>query len=294
MPATWRMNRPGRPSVEAKVGSNAPSLVGLDSLLDFHVEVSLDGEALTPEEIERLLAATDGLALLRGKWVEIDPTRLRVTLDQFAAVERLSAEQGVPFAQAMRMLAGAGIGDDLLATTATTWGHVTAGAWLAETLAGCRSPEALASASPGGALKAELRPYQEIGVRGLGFLTRLGLGACLADDMGLGKTIQILALLLTLDRRGPRSGPSLLVAPASLLANWAAEAARFAPSLRVLVAHPSFTAPDRLKAMTSHALAETDLVVTSYATLARRRPSRIPMPSRRGPSRRCAADAASP
>jgi superfamily II DNA or RNA helicase len=269
MPATWRMNRPGRPSVEAKVGSNAPSLVGLDSLLDFHVEVSLDGEALTPEEIERLLAATDGLALLRGKWVEIDPARLRLTLDQFAAVERLSAEQGVPFAQAMRMLAGAGIGDDLLATTATTWGHVAAGDWLAETLAGCRTPAALASADPGGALKAELRPYQEIGVRWLGFLNRLGLGACLADDMGLGKTIQVLALLLTLDRRGPRSGPSLLVAPASLLANWAAEAARFAPSLRVLVAHPSFTAPDRLKAMTSDALAETDLVVTSYGTLAR-------------------------
>jgi non-specific serine/threonine protein kinase len=269
MPATWRMNRPARPSVEAKVGSNAPSLVGLDSLLDFHVEVSLDGEALTPEETEQLLAATDGLALLRGKWVEVDPARLKVTLDQFAAVERLSVEQGVPFAQAMRMLAGAGIGGDLLATPASPWGHVTAGAWLAETLAGCRSPEALASAGPGSALKADLRPYQAIGVRWLGFLTRLGFGACLADDMGLGKTIQVLALLLTLDRRGPRSGPTLLVAPASLLANWAAEAARFAPSLRVLVAHPSFTASDRLKAMTSDALAETDLVVTSYGTLSR-------------------------
>jgi superfamily II DNA or RNA helicase len=270
MPAAWRMNRPGRPSVEAKVGSNAPSLVGLDSLLDFHVEVSLDGEALTQEEIERLLAATDGLALLRGKWVEIDPATLRLTLDQFKAIERLSAEQGVPFAQAMRMLAGAEIGGDLLAPPlATPWGHVTAGAWLAETLKGSRSPEALVSAASGGALKAELRPYQEIGVRWLGFLTRLGLGACLADDMGLGKTIQILALLLALDRRGVHAAPSILVAPASLLANWAAEAARFAPSLRLLVAHPSFTASDRLKAITRNSLAEIDLVVTSYGTLSR-------------------------
>ena len=61
----WRMNRPSRPSVEATVGSKAPSVVGVDSLLDFHVEVSLDGEALTREEIERLLASTDGLTLLR-------------------------------------------------------------------------------------------------------------------------------------------------------------------------------------------------------------------------------------
>jgi superfamily II DNA or RNA helicase len=269
MPSTWRMNRPSRPSVAATVGTNAPSLVGLQSMMDFRVEVSLDGEALTAEETQNLLASTDGLALLRGKWVEVDPDRLKATLDTFAATERLSAKQGVPFAQAMRLLAGAGIGDEPSVTgPAAQWGRVTAGSWLAETLAGCRSPERLAAAHPGDALKTELRPYQEIGVRWLGFLTRLGLGACLADDMGLGKTIQVLALLLTLDRRTP-SAPSLLVAPASLLANWATEAGRFAPSLRVLVAHPSFTPPDRLKAMTSDDLAKTDLVVTSYGALLR-------------------------
>jgi superfamily II DNA or RNA helicase len=270
MPANWRMNRPSRPSVEATVGSTAPSLVGLDSMLDFRVEVSLDGEVLTAEEIEQLLAATDGLAMLRGRWVEVDPGRLKTTLDNFEAIERLSAAQGVPFAQAMRMLAGAEIGGDLSAAVhSTSWAHVKAGAWLAEALAGCRGPEALASADPGGALKAELRSYQEIGVRWLAFLTRLGLGACLADDMGLGKTIQVLALLLTLDRRKAKSAPSVLVAPASLLANWAAEAARFAPSLRLLVAHPSFTEPDRLKAITPDSLADVDLVVTSYGTLSR-------------------------
>jgi len=79
------------------------------------------------------------------------------------------------------------------------------------------------------ALHAELRSYQLDGYRWLSYLAALGLGACLADDMGLGKTIQILALLLT----RVEAGPALVVGPTSVCANWMAEAARFAPSLRV-------------------------------------------------------------
>jgi len=283
MPAAWRMNRPSRPAVEATVGSAAPSLLGVESLLDFRVEVSLDGEALTGEEIAGLLATTDGLAMLRGKWVEVDATRLKATLDKFQAVDALAKKEGVRFAEAMRLLAGADIGGaeevQLGGAFGRTpvasdglsqqWGHVTAGPWLAETLAGCRSPEGLARADPGAALKASLRPYQQVGVRWLSFLLQLGLGACLADDMGLGKTIQVLALLLTLDRSEGNAAPSLLVAPASLLANWALEAERFAPSLRVMIAHPSFMPADVLKAMTPERVAEIDLVVTTYASLLR-------------------------
>jgi len=49
MPANWRMNRPSRPSVEATVVSASPSVLGTDALLDFRVQVSLDGEILTIE-----------------------------------------------------------------------------------------------------------------------------------------------------------------------------------------------------------------------------------------------------
>jgi SNF2 family DNA or RNA helicase len=102
----------------------------------------------------------------------------------------------------------------------------------------------------------------------LGFLIRLGLGACLADDMGLGKTLQALALVLTIARREEPRRPSLIVAPASLIANWASEAERFAPSLSVFVAHPAFS-PAELLRDPEDTLAASDLVVTSYAALLR-------------------------
>ena len=56
MPATWRMNRPARPQVKATVGGKAPSQLGMDALLDFRMEVTLDGESLSAAEIKRLLA----------------------------------------------------------------------------------------------------------------------------------------------------------------------------------------------------------------------------------------------
>ena len=270
MPAAWRAGRPSRPTVEATVGSDAPSVVGASSLLDFQVDVSLDGEPLTSEEIERLVASVDGLAMLRGKWVEVDSTHLKATLDRYSEVERVAREEGVSFGRAMRLLAGAEIGrEDAAAVSDGAWAHVNAGPWLAEALAACRNPETLAANHPGEALKATLRAYQDVGLRWLGFLTRLGFGACLADDMGLGKTIQVLALLLTLRAREGDGRPSLIVAPASLLANWAAEAERFAPSLKVRVAHPAFMPAERLKAFDADELSRTDLVVTSYGTLLR-------------------------
>jgi superfamily II DNA or RNA helicase len=264
MPATWKAGRPARPQVTATVGKKPPAGLGADALLDFRVELTIDGERLTAAEARALLAGTGGLALLRGRWVEVDRERLGRTLDRFREAEQLARDRGLGFAEAMRMLAGAAVADDATEADAG-WSRVVAGPWLAETLRGLRSPAGLAQVDPGPALRGSLRPYQQVGVRWLHLLTRLGLGACLADDMGLGKTIQVLSLLLV--QRG--AGPSLLVAPASLLANWAAELERFAPALRVLVAHPSAMTAAELGAITSETLADIDLVITSYGALLR-------------------------
>lgn len=105
--------------------------------------------------------------------------------------------------------------------------------------------------------RGELRPYQQDGFRWLCRLAHWGGGACLADDMGLGKTIQALALLLS----RAHLGPSLVVAPTSVAANWMSEAARFAPSLRV----HDFRRNDRERLVAE--LAPFDVVVTSYGLL---------------------------
>src|SRR5205085_1875425 len=149
---------------------------------------------------------------------------------------------------------------------------LAAGPWPAKTLAGLRDPAQLAQLDPGAALKATLRPYQQAGVRWLHLLSSLGLGACLADDMGLGKTMQVLALLLVMRARTTREKvrrTSLLVAPASLLANWAAEIERFAPTLRAIIAHPSAMTSEELKTLDRDRIAGVDLVITSYGSLLR-------------------------
>ena len=268
MPGTWQGGRPARPQVKASVGAQPPSLLGKEALLDFSMEITLGGEHLSAKEIKALLAGSDGLQLIRGNWVEVDREKLRRTMERFQTLQETALHGGLPFAEALRLVAGATL-DDAAEPADANWSQLVAGPWLAATLRGLRQPEGLAQVSAGTALKATLRPYQDAGVRWLYLLSRLGLGACLADDMGLGKTIQVLALLLVLKREAKDAGPSVLVAPASLLANWAAEAERFAPDLRLLIAHPSFMPATELRSLDAVHLAKVDLVITSYGSLSR-------------------------
>ncbi|MET0766825.1 MAG: SNF2-related protein, partial [Aeromicrobium sp.] len=110
-------------------------------------------------------------------------------------------------------------------------------------------------------LHAELRPYQRDGYEWLSFLADHGLGGILADDMGLGKTVQALAMIVRQVERG--SGPFLVVAPTSVVGNWAREAERFAPGLKV--ATISGTRARRGGAELVDAIDGADVVVTSYA-----------------------------
>jgi len=272
VPDWWQPRRPPRPEVTVHVGEKRPSAVGMDALLDFSVAVALGNDKLTAAEVRQLLESPGRLVRLRGQWVELDRERLREVLAHWERVRRDAEDGGLSFLDGMRLLAGAARTDDDAAalTAAEGWSRVEAGAWLARTLEGLRGPAGLAAVDPGADLRGTLRPYQKIGVSWLAFATSLRLGVCLADDMGLGKTVQVLALLL-LHKRRARGGepPHLLVAPASLLANWQAEIERFAPSLTTLVAHPSAMPTRELGELAGADLGGTDLVMTTYGTLAR-------------------------
>ncbi len=116
---------------------------------------------------------------------------------------------------------------------------------------------------PPATVNATLRVYQKDGLSWLQFLREAQLGGVLADDMGLGKTLQALAHIATEQAAGRLDRPALVICPTSLVANWAAEAARFTPTLRVLALH----GPAR--ATQFPAIPDSDLVITTYPLLAR-------------------------
>jgi non-specific serine/threonine protein kinase len=290
VPDWWSGRRAARPVVQIRIGESGPARVGLDVLLDFSMELAIDGSPLTAEEQRRLLAAGEGLHLLRGKWVEVDPEKLQQVLQQWKQLKQQHAD-GITLLQGLRLLAGTRPDGSAEAPTSQEgWAGVVTGTWMTETLQALRNPGSTVDCEPGQGLAATLRPYQTHGVRWLWQMLQLGLGACLADDMGLGKTIQVIDLMLRLraaavDATPPKGRPSrgktaansatapfLLVVPASLLGNWKQELAKFAPQLRVLVAHRSECSVDTLQELERTPVAvldRFDVVITTYQALRR-------------------------
>ena len=279
-PDWWNPKAPPRPRVSVTVGSREPSRLGVEALLDFDLSLTVDGEALSAAERTELLRSSEGLALIRGKWVEVDAEKLRAVLGQWEKAQKHAEALGIPLGEAMRLLAGVNLSeasreveDPDAPDWSDVWSNVVAGPWLREQLQALRNAPPPAEAIASAGLRAVLRPYQERGVGWLLTLRGLRLGGCLADDMGLGKTIQALAVFCLAAQNGEaqngEKGPDLLVVPASLLENWRREAARFAPRLRLLIAHPSRIPSVRLKKLPAAELSAADLVVTTYGTVLR-------------------------
>ena len=258
----WWFEAPQAPQVRVELGAAAPSSLGIGALLDFQLRYFIGDDELTAAEWRELVRGAAGLHRLRGRWAFFDPKHHAEALRQWDGVEAAAAKGGVGFGEGMRLLAGLPR-EPQAEPASATWTVTRPGPWLERTLAALQSPTGSAEADPGPALRGELRPYQRDGVAWLWLLLRLGLGGCLADDMGLGKTLQVIALLLLMRANG-YPGPHLIVLPASLLGNWRAELERFAPDLRVHVAHRSAGDID-----TPPALDPETIVLTTYATLTR-------------------------
>ncbi len=265
----WWKGQAARIGVNISIGGKAPSLVGMDALLDFRPRLMIGDVDISEDEARRLLQESEGLAFLKNKWVAVDPDKLRQTLAAYEKAKALGEGEGISFLDAMRLSINP---DKLLGPTeASTVSGVTHGEWLQSVIGKLHHPESIGKVTMDPGFKATLRAYQQQGVQWLCMLHTLRLGACLADDMGLGKTIQILGFLHVLkNQRAMQPGrASLLVMPASLLSNWTNEINTFSPSLVCFVAHPDFHKAQQISALHEKQLDAIDLVITTYALVQR-------------------------
>jgi superfamily II DNA or RNA helicase len=226
------------------------SHVGAHQLSNVRWSVVFDDLDLTAADIARLATEARPLVQARGRWVELD----RVDLKEAAAA---LAERSN-----LTTLSGAEILRHGLGLEASPFGRVAlAGSgWATELFERAQAPAAPTTQPEGFA--GELRSYQAEALSWLGFLDSAELGGCLALDMGLGKTPTVLAHIA----RTTDQGPVLVIAPPAVVGNWAAESARFAPQLRVVVHHGASRAgADEL----ASEVEDADVVITTYGTAVR-------------------------
>ncbi|MCL2163478.1 MAG: SNF2-related protein [Oscillospiraceae bacterium] len=190
MPDWWK-KKYNAIKVSVSIGEKPPSQLGLDALLSFTPTLTIDGEEITRDELERLISQTAGLSLLKGKWVEVDHEKLREVLEAYDRFGGLTDE--VTFAEAIHLQMGLAntesgkVADDIV--------EMTNGQWLSGVMDSLRAHGKRQRIVAGDDFKATLRHYQQDGLDWLASMKGLGFGALLADDMGLGKTVQVIALL---------------------------------------------------------------------------------------------------
>ena len=220
---------------------------------------SVDGMvALDEGQVLEMRFLLDRLDCAQGRFVPLGDGRfVALTRQLQAQLQRLAAvsePHGTGRGAGRRVHA---LGAPALDAVLQEAGQVGADAAWTRHVARIRAAEGWTPALPP-TLQAELRDYQMDGFAWMSRLARWGAGACLADDMGLGKTVQAIAVML--DRAA--EGPCLVVAPTSVCPNWAAEIARFAPTLSV---HRLAAAGDRAALVAG--LGAGDVLVCSYGLL---------------------------
>jgi non-specific serine/threonine protein kinase len=262
IPKWWR-SKSDSLKVTVNIGSKTPSRLTAEALVDFNAQLTLGGEALTPDELRQLMAQAEGLAFLKGKWVEVDHEKLRETLKAYEQAQKLADKSELSILEAMRFQLHAK--KVLQVAEEACELEVTNGQWLSSVVNSLLHPETIEPVVFGDDFRASLRAYQERGVSWLHRMKTLGLGACLADDMGLGKTVQVIALLSSIRTAKANREKALLVVPASLIGNWMSEMDKFAPSLSYYVVHPSEN--KQAGEDGSAILHEHDVFITTYGML---------------------------
>ncbi len=258
----WWKKKSSKPIVKISLGTNQPSLVGMNALLDFQADILIGDDPITLEEAKELLAQTSGLARIKNRWIEVDKERLQNLLNAYEKAVDLKNDTGLTIKEALQWQ----LHPERFSSSANeTDLEISNGEWLESVIQKLNQPDLVTCADPGKDFSAILRHYQQTGLNWLSFLDSIGFGACLADDMGLGKTIQILGFLSILRTKEPDK-TSLLIIPASLISNWENEIKQFLPNLKYHIAHPGYIQkkPGQKPAQKPD-LTNFNLVITTYA-----------------------------
>jgi superfamily II DNA or RNA helicase len=242
-------------SADVAISVSTSSIKGNNDWFDLGIDVVVDGTTVPIAEVISGIARGDShLILADGRYFDLASdhlTRLR------ALVEEARSLQDAP-GNALRLSRfQVGLWDEFAALGVVT---SQAEAWQAQ-VSGLLTLDEIEPVKPPLGLDATLRTYQLEGLTWLHFIYTHALGGILADDMGLGKTIQTLALVQKLTETSGMASPFLIVAPTSVVHNWAREAATFTPGLRVVTASETMARRGRSIADITEG---ADIVVTSY------------------------------
>ena len=245
------LRRPS-PSLRLFAETPADSVVGARQLSNVAWSVLFDDVELSAADIARLARQARPLVQSRGRWVEVDRVDLQQAAAALAEREAITQLTGAEILRHSIGLDGSGLRGGVT---------VQGNSWANDILRRASTASTSPVSRPEGFV-GELRTYQAEALAWIGFLDAAELGGCLALDMGLGKTPTVLAQLA----RMAGDHTALVIAPAAVVGNWAAEAARFVPGLRVVVHHGSSRSS---AAQLQAEIAVADVVITTYATAVR-------------------------
>ena len=241
-----------------RIGLSTGEIAGEVDWFDLGVTITVEGRAVPFTDVFIALSRSESYLLLSdGAYFSLQKPELQRLA---RLIEEARALQDAPDGPLKISRFQAGLWDELVALGVA---DRQARAWQQQ-VQGLLSIAAVDRREPPAALRAQLRPYQLDGFQWLAFLWEHRLGGILADDMGLGKTLEALALICHARQADPQSPPFLIIAPTSVVPNWAAEAARFAPGLKVVTITDTLA---RRGADLGELIAGADAVVTSYTLL---------------------------
>jgi non-specific serine/threonine protein kinase len=252
----WWQNKNRSLRMEVTVGENGKSYIGTDSIADFNVDLLIGDKNITEKELKEIVSEIDGLAMIKGNWIEVDNEKLKQMLKAYDKAKYLMEKKELTLLEALKFQISTNkslkVEEEMLEI------EVKNGEWLNSVLDKLRNPEKLENIDLKENFKAVLRHYQQDGLNWLYYMKKMGFGACLADDMGLGKTIQIISLLNTVNE----DEKNLLIVPASLISNWINEFEKFAPHLRYCILHS--TEASNLKEDYNKLLKDYGIFITTY------------------------------